>query len=80
MHPDPGFQHRLAAQTYRFLQRHPQVEHLEVAVITPHQPHKLGPAQLPRHLRMFLGEVHWISLEELGRHSKTQPTCAKIGL
>ena len=48
MHPDSGFQHRLAAQTYRFLQRH-----------------KLGPAQLPRHLRVFLAEVHWISLEAL---------------
>ena len=63
MHPDSGFQHRLAAQTYRFLQRHPQVEHLEVVVITPHQRHKLGPAQLPRHLQVFLAEVHWISLE-----------------
>ena len=41
MHPDSGFHHRLAAQTYRFLQRH-----------------KLGPAQLPRHLRVFLAEVH----------------------
>ena len=50
MHPDPGFHHRLAAQTYRFLQRHPQLEHLEVVVITPHQRHKLGPAQLPRPL------------------------------
>ena len=67
MHPDSGFQHRLAAQTYRFLQRHPQVEHLEVVVITPHQRHKLGPAQLPRHLRVFLGEVHWISLEALSQ-------------
>ena len=67
MHPDPGFQHRLAAQTYRFLQRHPQVEYLEVVVVTPHQRHKLGPAQLPRHLRVFLGEVHWISLEALSR-------------
>jgi hypothetical protein len=35
------------------------VEHLEVVVITPHQRHKLGPAQRPRHLRVFLGEVHW---------------------
>ena len=35
MHPDSGFQHRLAAQAYRFLQRHPQAEHLEVVVITP---------------------------------------------
>ena len=73
MHPDPGFHHRLAAQTYRFLQRHPQVEHLEVVVITPHQRHKLGPAQLPRHLRMFLGEVRWISLEELSQQPDLDP-------
>ena len=73
MHPDPGFHHRLAAQTYRFLQRHPQVEHLEVVVITPHQRHKLGPAQLPCHLRMFLGEVRWISLEELSQQPDLDP-------
>jgi predicted transposase YdaD len=73
MHPDPGFQHRLAAQTYRFLQKHPQVEHLEVVVITPHQRNKLGPAQLPRHLRVFLGEVHWISLEELSQQPDLDP-------
>ena len=30
MHPDLGFHHRLAAQTFRFLQRHPQVERLEI--------------------------------------------------
>ncbi|MFM7648332.1 MAG: DUF2887 domain-containing protein [Cyanobium sp.] len=27
MHPDPGFRHRLAAQSSRFLQKHPHVEH-----------------------------------------------------
>ena len=73
MHPDSGFQHRLAAQTYRFLQRHPQVEHLEVVVITPHQRHKLGPAQLPRHLRVFLAEVHWISQEKLSQQPDLDP-------
>ena len=46
MHPDPGFQHRLAAQTCRFLQKHPQVEHLEVVVITPHKQMSLGPTKL----------------------------------
>jgi hypothetical protein len=35
MHPDQGFQHRLAGQSCRFLQKHTQVEHLEVVVITP---------------------------------------------
>jgi hypothetical protein len=36
MHPDPGFHHRLAAQTYRFLQLHPRIEHWAVLVIQPH--------------------------------------------
>ena len=49
------------------------MEHLEVVVITPHQRHKLGPAQLPRHLRVFLGEVHWISLEALSQQPDLDP-------
>jgi predicted transposase YdaD len=73
MHPDPGFHHRLAAQTHRFLQKHTQVEHLEVVVITPHQRCTLGPSQRPRHLRVFLAEVHWISLEELSRQPDLDP-------
>jgi predicted transposase YdaD len=67
MHPDPGFSHRLAAQSCRFLQKHPQVEHLEVVVITPHQRIGLGPTQLPRLLNVLLNEAHWISLEELSQ-------------
>jgi len=47
MHPDPGFHHRLAAQSCRFLQKHPQVDHLEVVVITPHRRIGLGPTQQP---------------------------------
>ena len=73
MHPDPGFHHRLAAQTYRFLQRHPQVEHLEVAVITPHERISLGPTKLPRLLQVLLQEVHWISLEELSHRPQLDP-------
>ena len=73
MHPDPGFHPRLAAQSYRFLQKHPRAEHLEVVVITPHQRHKLGPARLPRQLQLFLGEVHWISLEALSRQPDLDP-------
>jgi len=73
MHPDPGFQHRLAAQTYRFLQRHPQVEHLEVAVITPHERISLGPTKLPRLLQVLLHEVHWINLEELSQQPNLDP-------
>ncbi|WP_416238325.1 DUF2887 domain-containing protein [Synechococcus sp. CCY9202] len=65
MHPDSGFHHRLAAQSCRFLQKYPQVEHLEVVVITPHQRIGLGPTKLPRLLQVLLQEVHWISLEAL---------------
>jgi predicted transposase YdaD len=73
MHPDPGFHHRLSAQTFRFLQRHPQVEHLEVVVITPHQRHRLGPARPPRQLRQFLGDGHWINLEALSQQPDLDP-------
>jgi predicted transposase YdaD len=73
MHPDPGFHHRLAAQSCRFLQKDPQVEHLEVAVITPHQRINLGPTNLPRFLQVLLQEVHWISLEELSRQPNLDP-------
>jgi hypothetical protein len=69
MHPDSGFHHRLAVQTYRFLQKHLKVEHLEVVVITPHRRIGLGPTKLPRLLQVFLQEVHWISLEELSQQS-----------
>jgi predicted transposase YdaD len=73
MHPDPGFQHRLAAQSCRFLQKHPQVEHLEVVVITPHQRINLGPTKLPRLLQVLLQEVHWINLEELSQQPNLDP-------
>ena len=73
MHPDPGFRHRLAAQSSRFLQKHPQVEHLEVVVITPHKHMSLGPTRLPRLLQALLNEVHWISLEELSQQPNLDP-------
>ena len=71
MHPDPGFHHRLAAQTYRFLQQHPQVEHWAVLVITPHNRLKLGPTQA---LQVFLDQqVVWLSLEELSQQPNLDP-------
>ena len=71
MHPDPGFHHRLAAQTYRFLQQHPQVEHWAVLVITPHNRLKLGRTQA---LQVFLDQqVVWISLEELSQQPNLDP-------
>lgn len=73
MQSDSGFHHRLSAQSHRFLQRHPKVEHLEVVVITPHQRLNLGPSQAPRLLRVFLQEVQWISLEGLSHEPNLDP-------
>ena len=71
MHPDSGFHHRLAAQTYRFLQQHPQVEHWAVLVITPHNRLKLGSTQA---LQVFLDQqVVWLSLEELSQQPNLDP-------
>jgi predicted transposase YdaD len=63
MRADPSFHHRLAAQTFRFLQLHPRIEHWRVVVITPHRRLSLGPVTP---LRGFLEQVHWVSLDELG--------------
>jgi predicted transposase YdaD len=64
MRADPGFHHRLAAQTFRFLQLHPAIEHWRVVVITPHQRLNLGPVTP---LRGFLETVHWVSLDALAQ-------------
>ena len=53
MHSKPGFKHRLGAQSFRFLQIHPQVLHLAVVVVVPHRRLRLGPAQLPQQLQAF---------------------------
>ena len=76
MHAKPGFKHRLGAQSFRFLQLHPQVQHLAVVVVVPHRRLKLGPAQLPQQLQAFLDGVIWLSLEELGRHPDLDPMLA----
>ena len=73
MHPDSGFQRRLSAQSLRFVQRHPRVEHLEVVVITPHHRLKLGPSNPPRLLQAVLEEVHWISLEKMSQQPDLDP-------
>jgi predicted transposase YdaD len=73
MHPDPRFHGRLSAQSLRFVQRHPKLEHLEVVVITPHHRLRLGPANPPRLLRAVLEQVHWISLEDLSQQPDLDP-------
>ncbi len=64
MRADPGFHHRLAPQTFRFLQLHPRIEHWRVVVITPHRRLSLGPVTP---LGCFLEQGHWLSLDELGQ-------------
>jgi hypothetical protein len=53
--------------------RHPQVEHLEIVVITPHGRQSLGPLRPPKLLRVFLQEVCWHSLEELSQRPGLDP-------
>ncbi|MFN5117442.1 MAG: DUF2887 domain-containing protein [Cyanobacteriota bacterium] len=80
MHGKAGFKHRLAAQSFRFLQQHPQVQHLEVVVLVPHRRLRLGPDLLPHQLQVFLGGVHWLSLDELGHRPGLHPLLSLLTL
>jgi predicted transposase YdaD len=80
MHAKPGFKHRLGAQSFRFLQLHPQVQHLAVVVVVPHRRLKLGPALLPQQLQAFVDGVIWLSLEELGQQPDLDPLLALLTL
>jgi predicted transposase YdaD len=73
MHAKPGFKHRLGAQSFRFLQLHPQVQHLAVVVLVPHRRLNLGPALLPQQLQAFVDGVLWLSLQELGSQPQLDP-------
>ena len=80
MHAKPGFKHRLGAQSFRFLQLNPQVMHLAVVVVVPHQRLKLGPDELPQQLQAFLDGVIWLSLDELGQQADLDPLLALLTL
>jgi predicted transposase YdaD len=80
MYGKAGFKHRLFAQTARFLQLQPKVQHLAVVVVVPHRRLKLGPAQLPQQLQTFLDGVIWLSLEELGQQAELDPLLAPLTL
>ena len=56
MRTDPGFQHRLAAQTDRFLQLHARIEHWRMVVITPHRRFNLGLFTLPADLQAWFAD------------------------
>ena len=80
MHAKAGFKHRLFAQTARQMQLNPQVLHLAVVVVVPHPRLKLGPAQLPKQLQVFLDDVVWLSLEELGQQADLDPLLTLLTL
>jgi predicted transposase YdaD len=80
MHAKPGFKHRLGAQSFRFLQLHPQVQHLAVVVLVPHQRLNLGPTRLPQQLQAFVDGVVWLSLEELGQQADLDPLLSLLTL
>lgn len=80
MHSKVAFHHRLAAQSFRSLQQHPEVLHMAVVVVLPHRRLRLGPAQLPNQLQEFLAGVYWLSLEELGHQSGLHPLISHLTL
>ncbi len=80
MQPTAEFKHRLWAQTARFAQLHPLVQHLEVVVVVPHLRLRLGPAELPLQLEAFLASVRWLSLKELGQQPGLDPLLSLLTL
>ncbi len=67
MHPDRGFQRRLGAESFRFLQQHPRVQHLQVVLLVPHRRLKLGDDQPELLKRFLLQDVIWVDLAELSQ-------------
>ena len=80
MHPDRRFHRRLAAETFRFLQQHEEVAHLQVLVLLAHGRLALG-SGLPPLLRRFLErDVTWVDLQTLARRSDLDPQLALLTL
>ena len=80
MHSDRRFHRRLAAETFRLLQQHEEVEHLQVLVLLAHRRLSLGSTQ-PRLLRRFLEhEVTWVDLAALARRADLDPLLALLTL
>jgi predicted transposase YdaD len=80
MHTDRRFHRRLAAETFRLLQQHEEVEHLQVLVLMAHRRLALGSTQ-PRLLRRFLEhDVTWVDLNALARRADLDPMLALLTL
>jgi hypothetical protein len=80
MHADRRFHRRLAAGTFRLLQQHEEVEHLQVLVLLAHRRLALGSTQ-PRPLRRFLQQdVTWVDLDALASEPNLDPMLALLTL
>jgi len=80
MHPDRRFHRRLGAETFRLLQQHEEVAHLQVLVLLAHQHLALGSSQ-PLLLRRFLEhDVTWVDLAALTRQPDLDPVLALLTL
>jgi hypothetical protein len=76
MHADRRFHRRLAAETFRLLQQHEEVEHLRVLVLMAHRRLALGNRQ-PSPLQRFLKhDVTWVDLSALARRRDLDPALA----
>ncbi len=80
MHPDRRFHRRLGAKTFRLLQQHEEVEHLQVLVLLAHRRLGLGSNQ-PLLLRRILEQdVTWVDLQALARQLDLDPLLALLTL
>jgi predicted transposase YdaD len=80
MHPDRRFHRRLAAETFRFLQQHEEVKHLQVLVLLARQRLALGSSQPPLLRRFLERDVTWVDLQALARRPDLDPQLALLTL
>jgi predicted transposase YdaD len=80
MHADRRFHRRLGAETFRLLQQHEDVAHLQVLVLLAHRRLALGTSK-PLMLRRFLEhDVTWVDLAALARQPDLDPMLALLTL
>jgi predicted transposase YdaD len=80
MHADRRFHRRLGAETFRLLQQHEEVAHLQVLVLLAHRRLALGSSQPPL-LRRFLQEdVTWVDPAALACQPDLDPMLALLTL
>jgi predicted transposase YdaD len=80
MHADRRFHRRLGAETFRLLQQHEEVEHLQVLVLLAHRGLTLGTRE-PHLLRRFLEQdVTWVDLAALASKPDLDPSLALLTL